>query len=149
MGGQRTKPSKTCKYILLTRRLHYYKTFLNNAAKMATTFVTCIVTSVTFCLCSATTSLMGACCGNDKLSSVTPGSSSGRKRSVLLLCMAIAIAFAFQYGVAKYIVGISISNYLTRAWLSGCEDFETDALIEGCAGQAGVYRPAFSALVSL
>lgn len=109
--------------------------------------ITCIVTSLTFCLCSATTSLMGACCGNDKTSNIAPGSSSGRKRSVLLLCMAIVIAFAFQYGVAKYIVGISISNYLTRAWLSGCEDFETDALIEGCAGQAGVYRPAFSALV--
>lgn len=109
--------------------------------------VTCIVTSVTFCFCSAASSLMGACCGNDKPSTIAPGASSGRKRSVLLLCMAIVIAFAFQYGVAKYIVSISISNYLTSAWLSGCEDYETDALIERCAGQAGVYRSAFSALV--
>ena len=109
--------------------------------------ITCIVTSLTFCLCSATTSLMGACCGNDKTSNIAPGSSSGRKRSVLLLCMAIVIAFAFQYGVAKYIVNISISNYITDAWLSGCTDFDTDALILRCAGQAGVYRSGFSAFV--
>ena len=109
--------------------------------------ITCIVTSLTFCLCSATTSLMGACCGNDKTSNIAPGASSGRKRSVLLLCMAIVIAFAFQYGVAKYIVNISISNYITDAWLSGCTDFDTDALILRCAGQAGVYRSGFSAFV--
>ena len=90
---------------------------------------------------------MGACCGNDKTSNIAPGASSGRKRSVLLLCMAIVIAFAFQYGVAKYIVNISISNYITNAWLSGCTDFDTDALILRCAGQAGVYRSGFSAFV--
>jgi hypothetical protein len=61
--------------------------------------------------------------------------------------MAIAIAFAFQYGVAKYVVNISISNYVTDAWLSGCNDFDTDALIVRCAGQAGVYRSGFSAFV--
>ncbi|OEU13331.1 Serinc-domain-containing protein [Fragilariopsis cylindrus CCMP1102] len=109
--------------------------------------ITCIVTSLTFCLCSATTSLMGACCGNDKTSNIAPGASSGRKRSVLLLCMAIVIAFAFQYGVAKYIVNISISNYITDAWLSGCNDFDTDDLILRCAGQAGVYRSGFSSFV--
>jgi len=61
--------------------------------------------------------------------------------------MSIAIAFAFQYGVAKYIVNFGISNYVTDAWLSGCRDYKTDALIERCAGQAGVYRSAFSAMV--
>lgn len=90
---------------------------------------------------------MGACCGNDKPSSVAPGASSGRKRSVLLLVVAIAIALAFQYGVARYIVTVSFSNYVTTAWLDGCEDYETDALVERCAGQAGVYRASFSALV--
>lgn len=90
---------------------------------------------------------MGVCCGNDKPSTIAPGASSGRKRSVLLLCISIAIAFAFQYGVAKYIVNVSISNYLTSAWLDGCEDYETDALIESCAGLVGVYRSAFSALL--
>jgi hypothetical protein len=61
--------------------------------------------------------------------------------------MAIAIAFAFQYGVAPYIVGIPISNYVTNTWLSGCEDYESDALMENCAGQAGVYRSALAALI--
>ena len=107
----------------------------------------CVATSLTFCFGSALASLMGACCGNDKPSNIAPGASSGRKRSVLLLCLAIAIALAFQYGVAKYIVTLSISNYVTSAWLDGCEDYETDALIERCAGTAGVYRSAFSALV--
>lgn len=90
---------------------------------------------------------MGACCGNDKSSSIAPGASSGRKRSVLLLCLAIAIALGFQYGAAKYIVDVSISNYVTNAWLDGCDIYETDGLIERCAGNTGVYRSAFSALV--
>jgi len=90
---------------------------------------------------------MGACCGNDKSSAIAPGASSGRKRSVLLLCIAIAIALAFQHGAAKFIVNFEISNYVTDAWLDGCKDYKTDALIERCAGMAGVYRSAFSALV--
>jgi len=90
---------------------------------------------------------MGACCGNDKPSTVAPGASSGRKRSVLLLVLAIAIALAFQYGVATYIVNVTFSNYVTNAWLDGCDIYETDALVERCAGQAGVYRATFSALV--
>jgi len=109
--------------------------------------LTCCVTSATFCLCSAVKSLIGACCGNDKPSTIAPGASSGRKRSVFLLCIAIAIALAFQYGAAKFIVNISITNYVTSAWLDGCEAYETDALTERCAGLAGVYRSTFSALV--
>jgi len=109
--------------------------------------MTCCVTSVTFCFGAALSSLMGACCGNDKPSTVAPGASSGRKRSVLLLVLAIAIALAFQYGVATYIVNVTFSNYVTNAWLDGCDIYETDALVERCAGQAGVYRATFSALV--
>ncbi len=108
--------------------------------------ITCVVTSATWCFCTAAASLLGSCCGNDKPSTVEPGSNSGRKRSVLLLVLAIAIAFAFQYGVASYIVNIGISNYVTDAWLSGC-DYQDDALKENCAGQAGVYRASFSAVV--
>jgi len=63
------------------------------------------------------------------------------------LCLAIAIALGFQYGAAKYIVDVTISNYVTNAWLDGCDIYETDGLIERCAGNAGVYRSAFSALV--
>jgi len=108
--------------------------------------VTCVITGATWCFCTAAASLLSSCCGNDKPSTVAPGASSGRKRSVLLLVLAIAIAFALQYGVAPYIVNIGISNYVTDAWLNGC-DYNTDALTENCAGQAGVYRSAFSALV--
>ena len=78
---------------------------------------------------------------------MSPGAASGRKRSVLLLVISIAIAFAFQYGVAGAIVGIDYGNYVTDAWLDGCDQLETDALIERCAGYAGVYRSAFSALI--
>ena len=108
--------------------------------------LTCVVTGATWCFCTAAGSLLSSCCGNDKPSTVAPGAASGRKRSVLLLILAIAISFAFQYGVAPYIVSISISNYVTEAWLSGC-DYEEDALTENCAGQAGVYRAALAALI--
>lgn len=90
---------------------------------------------------------MGACCGNDKPSSVAPGAHSGRKRSVLLLVLAVAIALGFQYGVAPYVVDVGFSNYVTNAWLDGCDIYETDALVERCAGQAGVYRASFAALI--
>jgi hypothetical protein len=43
-----------------------------------------------------------------------------------------------------FTVGFDYSNYVTDAWLDGC-DYETDILNERCAGQAGVYRSAFSA----
>ncbi|KAG7338054.1 serine incorporator domain containing protein [Nitzschia inconspicua] len=109
--------------------------------------LTCVATGAAWCFCTAATSLLSSCCGNDKPSHVAPGASSGRKRSVLLLLLSIGIAFAFQYGVAPYIVGISISNYVTNAWLSGCEDYETDTLMEACAGQNGVYRSALAALI--
>ena len=78
---------------------------------------------------------------------MAPGAASGRKRSVLLLLMAIALAFIFQYGIAAAIVGFDYSNYVTDAWLDGCQDYETEVLINRCAGNAGVYRSAFSALV--
>jgi serine incorporator 1/3 len=109
--------------------------------------LTCVITGATWCFCTAAASLLGSCCGNDKPSTVAPGAASGRKRSVLLLILTIAVAFALQYGVAPYIVQISISNYVTTAWLSGCDDFEMESLIENCAGQAGVYRAALAAVV--
>jgi hypothetical protein len=110
--------------------------------------VSCIITNATWCFCTAGFSLLSACCGNDKPSTVAPGASSGRKRSVALLVLSIGIAFGFQYGVAPYIVSMGIiKNYVTDAWLAGCDDYETDALTENCAGQAGVYRSALSALI--
>ena len=99
----------------------------------------------TWCFCTAAASVLGACCGNDKLSSVTPGPASGRKRSILLMILAIAIAFGFQYGVAPYIVGLTYKNYVTKAWLDGCDNYTTDVLVKRCAGQSGVYRSASGA----
>eukprot|EP00538_Stauroneis_constricta_P004615 CAMPEP_0119549242 /NCGR_PEP_ID=MMETSP1352-20130426/2991_1 /TAXON_ID=265584 /ORGANISM="Stauroneis constricta, Strain CCMP1120" /LENGTH=468 /DNA_ID=CAMNT_0007594749 /DNA_START=158 /DNA_END=1564 /DNA_ORIENTATION=- len=106
--------------------------------------VTCVVSGVTWCFCSAAGSLLGSCCGNDKASTVPPGAHSGRKRSVLLLVLAIAIAFVFQYGVAPAVANVTISNFVTDAWLDGCTKYGEDILVDRCAGQAGVYRSAFS-----
>lgn len=90
---------------------------------------------------------MSACCGNDKPSTVDPGASSGRKRSVLLLVLAIALAFCFQYWVAPMILSAPIDNILSDAWRSGCDELETAELVERCAGNAGVYRTSFSAVI--
>ena len=89
--------------------------------------------------------MFSSCCGNDKHSSEAPSATSGRKRSVLLLVFSIAIAFGFQYGVAPYVTDVSISNYVTDAWNDGCDQYETEALRDRCAGNNGVYRSASSA----
>lgn len=107
--------------------------------------VTCAVTSMTWCFCTAAASLLASCCGNDKPSTVPPSATSGRKRSVLLLVFAIALSFAFQYGVATYVYQVPVSNYVTDAWTDGCRDYPTQDLRERCAGNNGVYRPASSA----
>eukprot|EP00934_Nitzschia_sp_Nitz4_P008376 Nitzschia sp. Nitz4//scaffold128_size63911//62114//63913//NITZ4_006235-RA/size63911-augustus-gene-0.98-mRNA-1//1//CDS//3329534880//8366//frame0 len=110
--------------------------------------VTCVATATTWCFCTAAASLLSSCCGNDKPSSVEPGEASGRKRSVLLLILAIVLSLGLQYVVAPHIINFdAIGNFVTDAWLEGCDDLETDALIEQCAGNAGVYRSAFSAVV--
>lgn len=107
--------------------------------------VTCIVSSAAWCCCTATASLFTSCCGNDKASTVPPGETSGRKRSVLLLVLAIALAFAFQYGLAPFFQNSDTSNYVVDAWTDGCEDFGgNDELQERCSGNAGVYRVAGS-----
>lgn len=90
-------------------------------------------------------SLFTSCCGNDKSSSVAPSATSGRKRSVLLLVFSIAIAFAFQYGVAPYVTSIPFTNYVVDAWTDGCQQYGTQELRDRCAGNNGVYRSAASA----
>lgn len=107
--------------------------------------VTCIATSAGFCFCSAVASLFNSCCGTDKSSSDAPSATSGRKRSVLLLVFSIAIAFAFQYGVAPYVTSFPYSNYVVDAWTDGCLEYQTQELRDRCAGNNGVYRSAASA----
>lgn len=94
-------------------------------------------------------SLFGACCGNDKPSSVAPGAFSGRKRSVFLLVFVVALSFAFQYGISRLIVDYNpgFDNYVTKAWWSGCEDMATERLQLRCIGNNGVYRVGFSAAI--
>lgn len=106
---------------------------------------TALTTGVTWCFCTATASLLGSCCGNDKPSTVPPSATSGRKRSVFLLLLAIVIAFAFQYGVAPALHDASLSNYVTDAWTNGCDSFENNGLQERCARNAGAFRAMSSA----
>lgn len=68
--------------------------------------------------------------------------------------LSIGIAFGFQYGVApalkrdddSYAQKAPGVRYLVDTWNSGCEDYETEALREQCAGISGVYRAAGSAM---
>jgi len=110
--------------------------------------LSCVLTTTTWCFCSALMSLFGACCGNDKPSNVAPGAFSGRKRSVFLLVFVFVLSFAFQYGVSQAIVQVPPDfNFVTEAWWDGCEDYETERLQQRCIGNNGVYRVGFSAFV--
>jgi hypothetical protein len=75
--------------------------------------------------------------------SVAPSATSGRKRSVLLLAMSVAVALIFQYGLAPNIDAISW-QYFVDAWASGCGD---ESSFDVCAGNAGVYRAAGAAFL--
>lgn len=113
----------------------------------------------TWCACTAVGSLLTACCGNDKASSIPPGANSGRKRSVLLMIIAMAISFIFQYWVAVAVVESNdeiefsataivkdqATNFFKDNWLDGCQQYETEELRERCVGNSGVYRAASAA----
>lgn len=99
--------------------------------------MTCVVTSVTWCFCTACASLCGSCLGNDKASSIPPSITSGRKRSVLLLVLTLGIALGFQYGLAPFIIdmnqdnyssitGYFATNYVAANWLDGCTQMDTN-----------------------
>lgn len=110
--------------------------------------VSCVVAATTWCFCSALGSLFGACCGNDKPSSVAPGAFSGRKRSVFLLIIAVILSFAFQYGISRVIAkNFPDLNYVTESWWDGCEDYETENLQQRCIGNNGVYRVGFAVAI--
>jgi len=105
-----------------------------------------------YCVCSAASSLCTACFGT-----TAPG-TTGRKRSVLLLSLAIVMALWFQYNVGPAIVSQKgwiwktyraipgTGKWVYGAWFDSCEEYQEDvALLEQCAGNAGVYRPTFLA----
>jgi len=116
--------------------------------------LTCVATSLTFCLCSACGSLCESCLGNDKPSTTPPSITSGRKRSVLLLLLSLASAFALQYGVAPAIVNTykdyldmnSVGRYLYDAWKGGC-DYDDEDSIRVCCGNSGALRASFASFL--
>lgn len=105
-----------------------------------------------YCCCTAGSSLCNACFGT-----VSVG-TTGRKRSVLLLAMAIASSLWFQYYLGPSIVGKNgwlwniykmvpgTQKLVFGAWNDSCVaqyPDATDDVIADCAGNAGVYRPTF------
>jgi len=104
--------------------------------------------AATYCVCSAGASLCQSCFGT-----TAPG-TTGRKRGVLLLSIAIILALWFQYNVGPAIVTKSgwvwkipgISKWVYNAWYDSCQQYQDDpALLQQCAGNAGVMRPTFLA----
>mmetsp|Transcript_14017 Transcript_14017/g.23780 ORF Transcript_14017/g.23780 Transcript_14017/m.23780 type:complete len:457 (-) Transcript_14017:285-1655(-) len=102
-----------------------------------------------YCCCTQTGNLCNSCLGS------TAEGTSGRKRAVLLLVMAILVAFWFQYSVGPSIVTESgwiwrtyraipgTGRLVYSAWSdSSCSSYE-GKLLSQCAGNAGVYRPMF------
>jgi hypothetical protein len=113
-----------------------------------------IAAGLTCCFGQAAMSLCGACLGNDKPSSEAPSATSGRKRSVFLLFLSLAMALVFQYAVAPALQpgsvaqGVpSIGTYLVEAWTDGCLQYETVELQTKCSGNNGVYRSAGACFV--
>lgn len=109
------------------------------------------MTSVSWCFCTAFTSLLGACCGNDKSSSDLPGPTSGRKRSVFLLFLSIGISLGFQYGLAPFFVDQTSSfelvtnSFFVDTWVDGCEQYQaSNDLLTRCASNNGNFRVAAS-----
>ena len=103
------------------------------------------MTSVTWCFCSAFTSLLGSCCGNDKASTIPAGPTSGRKRSVFLLFLSICISIGFQYGLAPFFVDswtlATVTTFFEDTWLDGCEHYDDNVLLQKrCAGNNGNFR---------
>lgn len=107
--------------------------------------VSCILTGAGFCFCSACSSLLGSCCGNDKPSTIPPSVTSGRKRSVLLLFLSIILSLVFQYALAPNLVdNQSLTGPIVEKWLDGCPRDDTNPankdLQQACAGNYAVYR---------
>lgn len=89
----------------------------------------------------------------------TAAGTTGRKRSVLLLTLAIATALWFQYSVGPSIVSQSgwiwktyraipgSGKFVFKAWNDSCEELYQDEpeLMNQCAGNAGAFRPMFLA----
>lgn len=70
-----------------------------------------------------------------------PSATSGRRRSVFVLILSIGIALGFQYGVAPYLVDMTVSNFVRDSWVDGCDEYENNIdLQKSCAGNNGNFR---------
>lgn len=109
--------------------------------------VSTVIFSVSWCFCTACGSLLNACCGNDKASTIPPSITSGRKRSVLLLFLALGIALVFQYYIGPLIIDSDeYTGFLSDRWLDACDEYQGQpVLLEECAGNMGVFRVAAAA----
>jgi hypothetical protein len=94
---------------------------------------------VSYCVCNAANSLCNAALGT------TAAGTTGRKRSVLLLTIAIALALWYKYHVSTIIVQrhgwFGTIPYVANGWRGSCERYQTEDLIKVCANNAGAYRP--------
>jgi Serine incorporator (Serinc) len=116
---------------------------------------TSLTMGLTYCCTTTVGSICQACCGS------TAAGTTGRKRSVLLLTLAVTLALWFQYAVGPAIVTRSgtmwktwrfipgLGNTVFHAWHDGCAQYQpsssnrykSTAMLEQCAGNAGVFRP--------
>jgi len=100
-----------------------------------------------YCACQSASSLCQACFGN------SDPSTTGRKRSILLLAIAVALSLIFQYSWAPSLHGGNsitrlpyIGTQINQAWNDDCYNrFHEDlALLTKCRGNSGVYRATFT-----
>ena len=106
--------------------------------------------SVTYCACSSASSICNVCLGS------TSPQTTGRRRSVVLLILAVVLSLLFQYSLAPAIlekgeekwsiIGSTIGKRIFNSWTSGCESYSEDQIGQ-CAANAGVYRPTFLSFV--
>jgi hypothetical protein len=107
--------------------------------------------AVTYCCVNAGGSLCNACLGS------TAAGTTGRKRSALLLALAIFLALWFQYSLAPAIVVPNkhsahsipgLHTFVYNQWHASCAKYDHDPhLLEQCAGYAGAYRPTALATI--
>jgi len=103
-----------------------------------------------YCVCNAGNSICQSCFGT------TAAGTTGRKRSVLLLGLAVVMALWFQYNVGPSIISKTgyawkayrfipgTGKWVYEAWYDSCAKYEHEPeLLNECAGLGGVLRPTF------
>ena len=118
---------------------------------MGSAISSAVSVSVTYCACSSASSICNACLGS------TSPQTTGRRRSVLLLILAVVLSLTFQYSLAPVIlekgqekwsiIGSTIGKHIFNSWTSGCESYNSEDQIGQCVANAGVFRPTFLAFV--